>query len=63
MPKNSTSRRKCPICNKAFGDKDVVIKYHFWSAKDEEADKARVGHFDCVLHLSKPEKPAHGPKG
>jgi hypothetical protein len=41
MPKNSTSRSKCPICNKAFGDKDIVIKYHFWSAKDEEeADKA-----------------------
>jgi hypothetical protein len=29
MPKNSTSKKKCPVCKKVFNDKDIVIKYHF----------------------------------
>jgi hypothetical protein len=56
MPKNSTSKKKCPVCKKAFNDKDVVIKYHLWSANDADADKALVGHLQCVLHMATGEK-------
>ena len=63
MPQNPKPQNICPICTKAFGDKDVVIKYQAWNAEDDKPDKKLLGHLDCVLYLSKKEDREHPPKG
>lgn len=52
----------CPVCCKEFSDKDVVIEYQYWNAKNGEPESKQYGHLDCVLHVSGGEKRDHPPK-
>ncbi len=51
----------CPICTEPFRKEEVIIEYMSWDTAS--VGGKRLGHLDCVLHLSELEKRKHPPKG
>lgn len=54
----SNTQDICPICTEPFKDDEVLVRYVTWGKK-QLAEK--LGHLDCVLHLSKSEVRNHPP--
>ena len=58
----SSTQDMCPICTQPFKKKEVIVRYLTWAGKDKDPVQ-RLGHLDCVLHLSKREEREHPLQG
>jgi hypothetical protein len=49
MMQDSKPQDTCPVCSKAFADKDAIIKVWRWDAKAGETGDVELVHLDCLL--------------